>query len=181
MAAPIAYAAFIRAIGPETHRIMPQAELCARCDGLGLSGTRSYIASGNLHFRSPFDAARSARIVEQAIKGFGLERPVFTRDAGALDVLIADNPFSEAPHKGAQAVSVSLFDEDHDPALVAALLAWPGPERLAVRGRTVYVHYVAGQGTSKISPPVIERRLKRVGTARNMSTLIALRGLLSSQ
>ena len=174
------FAAFIRAIGPETHRVMPQAELCARCIKLGLAGTKSHIASGNLYFLSPHDAATNTRLVERTISGFGLQRPVFTRDATTLDAIIAANPFPDAAIKGPQALSVSLFDEPFDNTLVAQLLEWPGPERIVVQPGAVYVDYTAGQGTSKISPPVIERRLKRVGTARNWNTILKMRGFLGA-
>jgi uncharacterized protein (DUF1697 family) len=174
------FAAFIRAIGPETHRVMPQAELCASCMKLGLRGVKSHIASGNLYLLSPHPAAKTSRLVEKAISGFGLERPVFTRDAAALDAIIAANPFPDVAIKGPQALSVSLFDEGFDEALVAQLLTWPGPERIVVRPGAVYVDYANGQGKSKIAPPIIERRLKRVGTARNWNTILKMRGFLGA-
>ncbi len=180
MAAMKPFAAFIRAIGPETHRVMPQAKLCERCIKLGLVGTKSHIASGNLYFCSPHDAATSSRLVEEAISGFGLQRPVFSRDAAMLDAIIAANPFPDVAIKGPQALSVSLFDEAFDDALVEQLLGWPGPERIVVRPGVVYVDYAIGQGKSKISPPIIERRLKRVGTARNWNTILKMRGFLGA-
>ncbi len=178
MAAMKFFAAFIRAIGPETHRVMPQVELCAWCADLGLCATKSYIASGNLHLRSPHDAMKTSRLVEKAIKGFGLVRPVYTRDAAALDAIIAANPFPDAARERPSLLSVSLFDESFDAALVEAVLAWPGPERIAIRPHAVYVDYSTGQGTSKINPPILERRLKRVGTARNWNTILKMRGFL---
>lgn len=173
------FAAFIRAIGPETHRVMPLAKLCEACVGLGLVGAKSHIASGNLLFHSSWEAAHAARLVEQAISQFGLRCPVFIREAGDLETIISGNPFPDAAQDRPSRLSISLFDEDQEPELAAALMAWPGPERIVVRARCVYVDYTAGQGTSKIAPPVLERRLKRTGTARNWNTIVKMRALLA--
>jgi uncharacterized protein (DUF1697 family) len=180
MAALRALAAFIRAIGPETHLVMPQAKLCAACGKAGLAGAKSYIASGNLYFRSAHPAAECSRRLSKVISTFGLERPVFTRDAAALDAIIAANPFPEAARERPSLLSVGLFEEAFDGALVKALLAWPGPERIVVLPGAVYVDYVAGQGRSKINPPVIERRLKCVGIARNWNTIVKMRALIGA-
>jgi uncharacterized protein (DUF1697 family) len=172
-------ASFIRAIGPETHRVMPQAELCAACERLGLSDVRSFIASGNLYFKANNPAAECSLLVSKAIAGFGLERPVFTRTAVDLDKIIADNPFPDAPISGGTAVSVSLFDAVLDPDKVKALLQYQGPELLRVYPQLIYVHYTVGQARSKISHPAIERKLKQLGTARNLNTIIRMRALLA--
>ena len=175
-----AYAAFIRAIGPETHAVMPQLKLCAACEALGLRDVKSYIASGNLYFSSKVPAAESSLLVSKAISQFGLQRRVFSRDAAMLDQIIADNPFSEAVQVRPSLVAVILFDDDFHAQLVEELLGWPGPEKLAVSSGVVYVDYVAGQGRSKINSPIIERRMKRVGTARNWNTILKMRALLGA-
>jgi uncharacterized protein (DUF1697 family) len=172
------YAAFIRAIGPETHKVMPQSDLCAKCDELGLMDTQSFIASGNLYFSSRTSANQCSRIVEKAIASFGLERPVFTRSVEEIDHIIACNPFPDAPTLGPMALSVSLFDTDFEKENVQVLLDYQGPERIKVLPRLVYVHFTQGQARSKINGPAIERKLKAIGTARNINTLIRIRALL---
>jgi uncharacterized protein (DUF1697 family) len=172
-------AAFIRAIGPETHRIMPQADLCKACERLGLEQAKSFIASGNLYFKSDRPTAECSLIVSRAIAGFGLERPVFTRTADDLDRIIGDNPWPHAPISGPTALSVSLFDQNLDPDKVRTLLMYEGPESIKVFPQLIYVHYTEGQARSKISHPAIERRLKLLGTARNLNTIVRMRALLT--
>jgi uncharacterized protein (DUF1697 family) len=176
----IPLAAFIRAIGPETHKVMPQSELCATGERLGLKDVKSFIASGNLVFKSNKPSAECSQIVSRAIASFGLERPVFTRTIEDLDGIIADNPFPSAPISGPTALSVSLFDSDLDKEKIESLLQYQGPELIRVFPRLIYVHYTEGQARSKISHPAIERKLKQLGTARNMNTIVRMRALLSA-
>ena len=179
-AAVMAFAAFIRAIGPETHAVMPLPKLRAACEKLGLRDVKSYIASGNLYFRSSLQAAECSRILSAAISKFGLKLEAFTRSGVALDRIIAENPFLEAARQRPAQLAAILFDDEFDEALVKELLAWPGPEALAVRPGVVYVDYVVGQGRSKINSPTIERRMKRVGTARNWNTILKMRALIGA-
>ena len=175
-----AFAAFIRAIGPETHAVMPLPKLCAACEKLGLRDVKSYIASGNLYFRSSLQAAECSRIVSAATSKFGLQLETFTRSGVTLDWIIAGNPFSEAARHRPSQLAAIMFDEVFDEILVKNLLTWPEPEALAVRPGVVYVDYVAGQGRSKINSPTIERRMKRVGTARNWNTILKMRALIGA-
>jgi uncharacterized protein (DUF1697 family) len=174
----IPLAAFIRAIGPETHKVMPQVELCAECERLGLRDVKSFIASGNLVFKGSKPTSDCSLIVSKAIARFGLERPVFTRTAEDLDRIIAENPFPDAPISGATALSVSLFDADFKTERLEMLHDYKGPELIRIFPRLIYVHYTQGQAGSKISHPVIERKLKQQGTARNMNTIVRMRALL---
>jgi uncharacterized protein (DUF1697 family) len=171
----IPLAAFIRAIGPETHKVMPQADLCAKCETLGLKDVRSFIASGNLYFRSGKPEDQCSRIVEKAIRNFGLERTIED-----LDKIITDNPFPNATVSGAGTLSVSLFDTEFTADQAAPIRAYKGPEHISIFPRLIYVQYTEGQARSKISHPIIERKLRQLGTARNMNTIIRIRNLLGA-
>ena len=175
-----AFAAFIRAIGPQTHAVMPLPKLRAACEKREMRDVKSYIASGNLYFRSALQATECSRIVSAEISKFGLQLEAFTRSSEELDKVIADNPFPEAAQHRPSQLAAILFDHEFDESLVKDLLSWPGPEALAVRPGVVYVDYVAGQGRSKINSPIIERRMKRVGTARNWNTILKMRALISA-
>ena len=46
-----------------------------------------------------------------------------------------------------------------------------GPERIAMGERCIYVDYVDGAGSSRLTGPFIQRKLDRRFTARNMASL----------
>ena len=50
------------------------------------------------------------------------------------------------------------------------LAKWAGPERIHLAGDHLYVDFVTGAGTSKLTPTYLERALKVAGTARNWNT-----------
>ena len=85
---------------------------------------------------------------------------------------IADNPFAAT---GEPNLVHSLFLEtDADPAQFRVLLAdhaGRGAERLALGDRALYIDYVNGVGTSRLTGDFIARRLGRRGTARNIRSL----------
>ena len=172
------FAAFIRAIGPESHKVMPQLKLCAACTVAGLHDVKSYIASGNLYFRSTKSAERSSAIVAKAIAGFGIDRDVFVRSLGELDDVISRNPFANAEAERPQLLVAQFFDHAFDENLVNELISYVGQERISVSTGVVYVDYAEGIGLSKIHPGVIEKHLKMRGTARNWNTILKMRKLL---
>ena len=49
-----------------------------------------------------------------------------------------------------------------------------GPERVRSRGKQLYVTYPEGVGRSKLTLPIIERRLDSRGTGRNWNTVLKL-------
>ena len=92
----IPWVALIRAIGPATHKKMPMQQLRERCEAAGLSDVRTYIASGNLLFRSGEDAAVIKQRIDDVIAGHGLENAVFLRQPHELAALLSSNPFPQA-------------------------------------------------------------------------------------
>jgi uncharacterized protein (DUF1697 family) len=63
------------------------------------------------------------------------------------------------------------------PAVEALRAAVPGPEVIRAGGRHLYISYPDGQGRSKLTGALIEKKLGTVGTARNWNTVLKLGAL----
>ena len=172
------WVALIRAIGPATYKKMSMQQLREGCERAGLADVRTYIASGNLLFRSGEDAAVIKGRIDEVIAGHGLENAVFLRQPHELEALLSNIPFQQASIERPNHVLAVFLERPADEDGLAALDRLPGPERIAAVGREVFVDYAEGVGQSKVTPALLERRLKQPGTARNMNTVRKLLALV---
>ena len=133
---------------------------------LGLEDAKTYIASGNLIFRSTENEQALKSALEGAIaKHMGAKVEVMIRTADEMAAVVSANPFTkEAPN-----LTVAIFLDEPPPADAIETAKNIHDERLALGKREIYVHYPSGQGRSKL-------RLtgKAPGTARNMNTVAKL-------
>jgi len=103
---------------------------------------------------------------------FGFATFAAVRSADEVRSAIADNPF--AADGEPNMVHTMFLDGEPDPAQFAVLLAayeGRGPERMALGPRCLYIDYVGGVGTSRLTNAFIERKLNARGTARNLRSL----------
>lgn len=170
---PKTYIAWLRAIGPITHRKMSMAALGDACREAGFGAVRVWAQTGNILLESTDPAARVEQRLDAIVAGFdiGLNNRAIVRRLDALNAAVRANPFPEAAAERPSRLLLCFMEDMAGADASAALEAHPGPERLRVIGREVYVDYAVGIGTSKIGPGVIERRLRLVGTARNWNTI----------
>ena len=85
------YLAFLRAVNVGKRKV-PMAQLKSCLTDLGLSGVRTYLASGNVFFES--DEAPNAADIEACLKSeFGFEIPVILRTLQEIDEIINASPF----------------------------------------------------------------------------------------
>ncbi|HZP18980.1 MAG TPA: DUF1697 domain-containing protein [Bauldia sp.] len=154
-------------------------ELAAR---LQLDDARTLLNSGNLVFRSARKAAALEKLLEEETrKTLGLATRFLLRSPAEWDAMIAANPFpGEAKSAPARLVAVALAEAPSAAAADALAAAIRGPEMSRVIGRTAYVVYPAGIGTSKLTLTAIERALATTGTARNWNTVLKLSALARS-
>lgn len=174
MAKQTVHVGLIRAIGPETHKVMSMQQLREACAAAGLQQVSTYIASGNLLFRSSGKPEKTAALVEKVIKGFGLSNKVFLRTPDELDAAIAANPYPDAVRDRPSRVLVSFMDFAPVSEALGELEKYQGPECFTAIGRDLYIDYADGVGTSKLTGSLIERRLGQPGTARNWNTIVKL-------
>ena len=133
---------------------------------LGLGDVRTYIASGNLLFRSGKSEKALKTELEAAISDhMGAKVGVMIRTADELAAVLDANPFDkEAPN-----YTVAIFLDEPPVAGSAEAAKNVDGERIALGARELYVHYPCGQGQSRLAIPAAAQ-----GTARNMNTVAKL-------
>jgi uncharacterized protein (DUF1697 family) len=113
------HAAFLRAVNLGGHRRVSSADLRAALEQAGLSGVKTFRASGNVVFAG---AGRDVQdVIEQALADrFGFAVPVYIRSAAQLRALAATDPFPGAPQRQSRKLQVALLtkrpparDRDH--------------------------------------------------------------------
>lgn len=168
------YIALIRGINVGGKKKLRMEDLRSVCDSLGLADTRTVLQSGNVVFRtSRTDRKRLADDMEKGMReACGLEATVILRTAAELQQAIERNPFrSEAERDPAHLVIVFLEGKPSQAAAEALRESYSGPEKMHLIGHELFVYYSQGQGTSKLTNALIERRLGVVATARNWNTV----------
>ena len=167
------YIAWLRAIGPVTHRVMSMAALGAACRDAGFGAVRVWAQTGNVLLDSSDPPSRVEQRMDAIVAGFGLglSNRTFVRSLVELKAVVCANPFPEAALDRPSHLAVCFMEGVPPADAVAKLEAHLGPKRIRVVKREVYVDYAAGIGTSRIAPGVIERRLHLAGTARNWNTI----------
>ncbi len=150
-------------------------------ESLGFREVFPYIQSGNVVFSSDdADVARLQRQIEKGFeKKFGFHVEVFVRTSAELRDIIDNNPFQSQPSKESKWIVVLfLAARPDDTAQEDLLKTYVGPEELFIIGKELYIYYTNGIGRSKLSLSLIEKKLKTVGTARNLNTILQLQKLL---
>jgi uncharacterized protein (DUF1697 family) len=133
---------------------------------IGLENATTYIASGNLLFRSRKSEPELKKNIESALADhMGAKVGVMIRTAKELADVASANPFSDEPTN----FSVAIFLDAAPPAGAPAAAKNVDGERMALGKREIYVHYPRGQGQSRLAIPAAAN-----GTARNMNTVAKL-------
>ena len=142
---------------------MPMADLRQMLEKLGLTDVKTYIASGNVAFRSdkPEKAIKSA--VEEKLAEFaGKPVAVFVRTAADMQRILNESPFADkAPN-----FTFVVFLERRPPKDTLTQAVRLVDEEVHIGKREIYVHYPRGVSQSKLRIPAAEH-----GTARNMNTV----------
>lgn len=174
--------ALFRAVNLGPHGKLPMAELRTHLTGRGFEGVATYIASGNLLVTSPLaGGALEARLEAEVLDRFGLRTDVLARDAAEWARTVAGNPFvDEALREPAKLACMTLKAAPATEGWARLQAEAPGPERMRLIGRRLYLFYGEGVGDSKLTGAFIERRLCVRGTARNWNTVLKLHALLGA-
>ena len=147
-------------------RKLAMRDLQAIAEESGLKSARTFIASGNLLFRSEKNEASVCRLLEERLKEhMGAKVPVFVRTASEMADVAKANPF---PKEQASKVVAIFLDKAPVKGLIEEARG-RADEELALGRREIYVHYPSGMGRSKLRFPA-----RAVGTARNMNTVSKL-------
>lgn len=165
------YVALLRAVNVGGTGKLPISDLKALCVEAEFSDVRTYIASGNVVFRTKLSATEAKAALETKLADYA-GKPVgaTVRTAPEMIAILAANPFSHAaPNRN---VVIFLDEAPHADALRE--VSGRKNEAVALGMREIYVHYGDGMADSKLKIPAAKN-----GTARNMNTLKKLVEMLN--
>lgn len=164
-----------RGINVGGNHLLPMKELKTRLVAAGFADVQTYIASGNVVFRSAKKEAAIAEAIESLVEeGFGFRPPVFVLSLAKLKRILTENPFKDAVHQGK---AQHVFFLRQAPTAVDRVLLdslRQGEEAYAVTDEAVYLYAPEGIGRSKLAEK-IGRAVKAEQTARNLNTVEKLR------
>ncbi|MEO6041399.1 MAG: DUF1697 domain-containing protein [Croceibacterium sp.] len=173
------YAAFLSSINVGGSNRLLMSELRAALEREEFEDVETVVASGNVlfsHDERPSDGL-SEKLAYVLRERFDIDTFAAVRSRTEVAAAIADNPFSGSGEDGF--VHTHFLDGQPTEAQFDKLVTdhqGRGRERLALGDRALYVDYVDGAGTSKLTGAFIERRLGCRGTARNLRSLQRILG-----
>jgi uncharacterized protein (DUF1697 family) len=160
------YIALLRAVNVAGTGKLPMADLKALCLEAGFEDARTYIASGNVVFRSKLSAAKVKSTLEARLADYaGSPIGVALRTAAELQAILTANPFPKA----APNHTVVLFLDAPPPRDALKHATGQKREEMQLGKREIFVHYRDGIGTSKLKIPAAKS-----GTGRNINTIAKL-------
>jgi uncharacterized protein (DUF1697 family) len=161
-----AFIALLRAVNVGGTGKLPMSELKAMCEAAGFKSVKTYIASGNVVFKSGKSEAEVKATLEAALAAYaGKPVGVMVRTAPEMAAVLSANPFHGVPGNR----TVAIFLDAPPPRDTLGKVAGQVREELALGRREIYGYYPDGQGESKLTIPAAKN-----GTARNMNTVAKL-------
>jgi uncharacterized protein (DUF1697 family) len=159
-------------IGPRQRVKMP--ELRALIEGLGYTDVETLVQSGNVVFTARAKPATLEKQLEEEIEAqLGVDPKVVVRTRDELAAAIEANPF-EVP-SNPKDLHVTFLSGEPDAAAREALEAADfGADRLAFRGREIYIAYDNGMGRSELAKQLTRAKLGVAATDRNWNTVTKL-------
>lgn len=173
-------AAFLRGINVGGRSLLAMADLKSALHDAGLADARTYLQSGNVvvtpRSGGPVELGETMERVIEGMAGRPIRVMVRTRDE--LDGIVGGNPLWDESLTPASLHTVFL-EAAPDPDRVAGLDPDRSPpDRFAVSGREIYLHYPQGSGRSRLNLEYFEKTLGAAGTARNWNTVTRVRLML---
>ncbi|WP_125776788.1 DUF1697 domain-containing protein [Antribacter gilvus] len=175
-----AFVVLLRGVNLGPHRRVPAADLRGVAQDAGLADVRTLLTSGNLVVTPGTSGATVAddvaRLVHDGLTSrLDLDVPAVALSATRLAAVVRDNPFPAAAREDPSHLQAHVPFGPVDEAGVARLdLRHPGRERIAVAEGVVYVHYVDGIGTSRLTADVLDKAAGTMLTGRNWNTVTRL-------
>jgi uncharacterized protein (DUF1697 family) len=164
-----AYVGLLRAVNVGGTGKLPMTELKSMCDAAGFKSVQTYIASGNVVFKSSLTEAKVKAKLESALAAYsGKSVAVLVRTVEEMAAVLANNPFPKMPANR----TMAIFLDKAPPPDALQEVSGQAAEQLGQLGpgqREIYVYYPDGAGVSKLKIPAAKN-----GTARNMNTVAKL-------
>lgn len=169
--------ALLRAVNVAGTAKLLMADLRSFIEALGFARARTYIQTGNVIFdtNGPGGLELEKYLEQQARARLGLETSFFVRTPDEWENMIEANPFADKARDDPRRLLVmALRDEPGAENLAALKDGHAGQEPIGLVGKHLYIDYLDGAGSSKLSNVLIERKLGTRGTARNWNTVLKI-------
>jgi uncharacterized protein (DUF1697 family) len=161
------FVALLRAVNVGGRGKLAMADLKAICEAAGFRTVRTYIASGNVVFRTGRSEAEAKAALEAGLQAYaGKPVGVVMRTGAEITEVLAQNPFPDAPGNRVTAI---FLDHPTSPATLTGVTGRAPDEALRLGHREIYVCYGTGIAGSRLRIPAA-----KTGTARNMNTVARL-------
>jgi len=161
------FVALLRAVNVGGTGKLAMSDLKALCEATGAKSVRTYIASGNLIFKSNQSKSQVKAALEARLDAFtGKPVVVIVRTATEMAKVAAENPFPSAPGNRILAI---FLDELVPSNTLKTVTGQAAHEEIRLSKREIYVRYGEGMGQSKLRIPAAKE-----GTGRNMNTVAKL-------
>ncbi|MFE9171291.1 DUF1697 domain-containing protein [Streptomyces kebangsaanensis] len=172
------YAALLRGINVGGGKKVPMAELRTLMEGLGHTGVRTYLQSGQAVFASGRgdEESLAAELADAVGERFGFPVDVIVRDHAYLRAVAEACPFPAAGLEGRQ-LHVTYYSAPVDAARFAEIdRAAHLPEEFRLGDRALYLYAPDGLGRSRLAEQLSRRRLNKgvTATSRNWNTVLKL-------
>ncbi|GCB45131.1 DUF1697 domain-containing protein [Streptomyces sp. NL15-2K] len=172
------YAALLRGINVGGSKKVPMAELRALLAGLGHTGVRTYLQSGQAVFTGDHgdEESLAAELTQAIEKRFGFTVDVIVRDHAYLKAVAEACPFPAAELEAKQ-LHVTYFSAPVDAERFAEIdRAAYLPEEFRLGDRALYLYAPNGLGRSKLAEHLSKPRLNKgvIATSRNWNTVLKL-------
>jgi len=157
------YIALLRAVNVGGTGKLPMSDLKSMCEDLGFESVQTYIASGNVVFKSTTSASKVKNALELKLEAYA-DKPVgvIIRTVANIKSVLAANPFPDAEPSKATVLFLDRKARHSDISESSGVKN----EVLSVGTKELYVHYPDGMGTSRLKIPAAKS-----GTARNINTV----------
>jgi len=173
-----AYISILRGINVSGQKMIRMEELKTLYEGLGFSGVRTFIQSGNVIFKTGLIQSISGLSgkIEKAIgEKYHFHVPVIIRTSDEMMLILSSNPFLNEEGIDREKLHVTFLDREPPPANVSSIQKIQLPaDRFRVIGKEVYLYCPGGYGGTKLSNAFFENRLLVKATTRNWNTVCKL-------
>ncbi|MBV9212056.1 MAG: DUF1697 domain-containing protein [Actinobacteria bacterium] len=170
--------ALLRAVNLGPTNKVPMQQLREVLTGLGYGDVRTLATSGNVVLTSPMQGARLERELEEVLAvRLGVETRVLVRTRRELAEVVDRNPLVEQAARG-KGLHVTFLTDALRAELTRELNAADvEPERIAVRGREIYLWLPEGQQRSQAVRLTADRNLEVTSTRRTWNVVTKLLAL----
>jgi uncharacterized protein (DUF1697 family) len=175
------WVALLRGINVGGNKKVPMAELRELAAELEWTEIATYIQSGNLLFAANGKPAALEDELEQALQAhFGFTVPVIVRSADEWLGYAKGSAFPAAEIERPKLLHLALSKVPPKADARKALQGYcRAGELVSLRGDAIWIDFVEGVGSSKLTPAVLDRVFGSTITARNWRSVQAIAEMLS--